>query len=44
MKFDVNVIRSHTESVHDYINEPSKAREAFKKNRAKYIINKSILN
>lgn len=36
MKYDVANIRKNSESVHDYVSEPSKAKEAFDKRRIEY--------
>lgn len=36
MKFDLEKLRKRTESVHDYISAPSKAKEAFDKRRVEY--------
>jgi hypothetical protein len=36
LKFDLEKLRKRTESVHDYISTPSKAKEAFDKRRVEY--------
>ncbi len=36
MKYDVAKIRKNSESVHDYVSEPSKAKEIFDKRRTEY--------
>jgi thiol-disulfide isomerase/thioredoxin len=42
MKHDMARLRSHSEEVHHYITEPSKAKDAFEKRRAEYRLDTAV--
>ncbi|MCX6647935.1 MAG: thioredoxin family protein [Candidatus Bathyarchaeota archaeon] len=43
MKYDVSKLRKGSESVHDYVSEPSKAKDAFDKRRAEYKLDGAVV-
>ena len=43
MKYDVSKLRKGSESVHDYVSEPSKAKDAFDKRRAEYKLDAAVV-
>jgi thiol-disulfide isomerase/thioredoxin len=43
LKYDVAKIRKSSESVHDYVSEPSKAKEAFDKRRTEYKLDATVV-
>ena len=43
MKYDVAKLRKGSESVHDYVSEPSKAKDAFDKRRAEYKLDAAVV-
>jgi thiol-disulfide isomerase/thioredoxin len=43
MKYDVAKLRRGSESVRDYISEPSKAKDAFEKRRAEYKLDAAVV-
>ena len=43
LKYDVAKLRKGSESVHDYVSEPSKAKDAFDKRRAEYKLDAAVV-
>jgi thiol-disulfide isomerase/thioredoxin len=43
MKYDIAKLRKGSESVRDYISEPSKAKDAFEKRRAEYKLDATVV-
>ena len=43
MKYDVSKLRKNSESVHDYVSEPSIAKDAFDKRRAEYKLDTAVV-
>jgi thiol-disulfide isomerase/thioredoxin len=43
MKYDVEKLRRGSESVRDYVSEPSRAKEAFDKRRAEYKLDAAVV-
>lgn len=43
MKYDIAKLRGGSESVRDYVSEPSKAKDAFEKRRAEYKLDAAVV-
>ncbi len=43
MKYDLTRLRNRSETVHDYVSAPSKAKDAFDKRRAEYKLDASVV-
>jgi len=43
MKYDMTKLRGHSDTVHDYVSAPSKAKDAFDKRRAEYKLDASVV-
>jgi len=43
MKYDISKLRKSSKSVHEYVSEPSKAKEAFEKRQAEYKLDEAVV-